>query len=327
MAVCLRFSPASLQTCRFAISPLRETMSAVRLLAHPTSVSYHQPWLQAIEPALEKLDLTPLALLAPRHSYSPDFLQPAPRGPATTFADELDVVRSAEPAQVRRETRRCLVERFGQHAPPAAAPLMGNGADARDFCAELLEQCWSALVEPWWPQIRAVLEADITYRARVLADAGLAAALRDLHPRIHWSRSTLRIDVPATAERTTDGLTLLPGVFGWPGLGVTHDPPASPTVDYSARGIASLWTPQPTADSSTLARLLGERRAHILATLSEPASTTGLAARCQLPVSSISEHLAVLRAAQLITTCRTGRLLQHSRTPLGTALVNTKHSA
>jgi DNA-binding IclR family transcriptional regulator len=51
-----------------------------------------------------------------------------------------------------------------------------------------------------------------------------------------------------------------------------------------------------------------------------PASTTGLAARTGIPVSSVSEHLSVLRASGLVATTRTGRFLVHQRTALGVAL-------
>jgi DNA-binding IclR family transcriptional regulator len=71
-----------------------------------------------------------------------------------------------------------------------------------------------------------------------------------------------------------------------------------------------------------LARLVGRTRAVLLAALAEPASTTGLAARCSLPVSTVSEQLAILRAARLITTHRTGRFLVHRQTPLGAALTH-----
>jgi DNA-binding transcriptional ArsR family regulator len=69
-----------------------------------------------------------------------------------------------------------------------------------------------------------------------------------------------------------------------------------------------------------LARLIGRPRAVLLTALAEPASTTGLAARARLPVSSVSEHLAILRAAGLVSTTRTGRYLVHQRTALGVAL-------
>jgi len=111
-------------------------------------------------------------------------------------------------------------------------------------------------------------------------------------------------------------LVLIPSVFGWPAAAVAFDPPA---VTYPARGIARLWQP-PAQASGDLARLIGQTRAKVLTALAEPASTTGLAARCRIPVSSASEHLAVLRATGLVTTTRTGRFLVHQRTPLGVAL-------
>jgi hypothetical protein len=39
-----------------------------------------------------------------------------------------------------------------------------------------------------------------------------------------------------------------------------------------------------------------------------------------IPVSSVSEHLGVLRANGLVSTTRTGRFLVHHRTTLGLAL-------
>lgn len=324
MAVLLRFSTDALLSCRFAISPLHETMSAIRLLAQPPAAGFHTPWLRAVAPLLDRLDLAPLALLTAHRSYGPDFLSPPPSGPNTTFTDELAAVRAAPPGQVRAQIDRSLTERFNTHLPAAAEPLRGEATAARDLCADLLAQCWTSLIEPWWPRIHAVLEADIAYRARILADAGLAAVLADLHPHLRWKHHTLRVEVSATAERTVadNGLVLLPGVFGWPGLGVAYDPPWPPALDYPARGIASLWSPQ-TRPAQPLIRLIGTRRALLLAALTEPASTTGLAGRCELPTSSVSEHLAVLREAGLITTRRTGRSLQHSRTPLGTTLAAT----
>jgi len=58
----------------------------------------------------------------------------------------------------------------------------------------------------------------------------------------------------------------------------------------------------------------------MLTALAEPASTTGLAARTGIPVSGVSEHLAILRAAGLVSATRTGGYLVHQRTALGVAL-------
>jgi DNA-binding transcriptional ArsR family regulator len=114
-------------------------------------------------------------------------------------------------------------------------------------------------------------------------------------------------------------LVLIPSVFAWPGAGVIWDPPS---VIYPARGIFGLREPggQSPGTPGDLARLIGRTRAELLTALADPASTTGLAARTGVPVSSVSEHLAVLRATGLVATTRTGRYLTHQRTALGAAL-------
>ncbi|HKB31611.1 MAG TPA: DUF5937 family protein [Streptosporangiaceae bacterium] len=177
-------------------------------------------------------------------------------------------------------------------------------------------------MQPWWPRLRDVLDADITYRARQLADEGTGPALGGLDRRIRWRDSgQLVVDIRAHGEGvvTRHGLVLMPSVFVWPGLGVMFEPPWQPTIGYPARGIATLWHAPPPSPED-VARLIGRTRSAVLLALADPASTTGLAARCALPVSTVSEHLAVLRAAGLVRTARTGRFLVHTQTALGSAL-------
>ena len=316
MVVTLHFDPEALLACRFAISPLSETVGAIRLLASASGRGYQAAWLRAVEPVLDTLDLTPLALLVPRYGYGPDFLNPAPGTPSTTFTTELETLRATPATRVGREIDRCLHERFGHSLPPSARALTGKGETARGLCADTLEAAWHSLVEPWWPRIRQTLEGDIAYRSRQFADSGLTATLRELHPQLAWTGHALRVEVRSHEQVAVgaEGIVLVPTAFG--SLGVTYEPAS---INYQTRGIASIWT-SPSKSPVVLARLLGARRATILINLDEPASTTGLADRCHLPLSSISEHLTVLREAGLISTHRTGRCLRHTRTPLGTEL-------
>jgi DNA-binding transcriptional ArsR family regulator len=307
-------------TCRWAISPLRETTSAVRLLTRPDRHGYHQPWLRAVAPALDELDLTPL-LQVMRFSYNPDFLMPPPEGPGPAIADELALVRRTPVARVRSELSQCLHAQHGRRLPPPAQALVDHPLRARALLADTLEACWERLIAPWWPRIRDVLAGDIAYRTGVLADGGLAAVLTDLHPNVHWHEPVLTVEMPADGHREVGeaGLVLMPSTFEWPNVGVMLDEPWLPTIDYPARGIAALWEPR-SDPPAALARLLGHTRAVLLAALTEPTSTTGLARRCGLPNSTVSEHLTVLRDAGLVATHRVGRWLRHTRTPLGTQL-------
>jgi DNA-binding transcriptional ArsR family regulator len=317
VAVVLRFDARDLVRCRFALSPMHETIAAIRVLGHAERQPYYLPWLRLVAGDLGRLDLRPLLALTGPLSYNPDFLQPPPGGPLTSFDDELELVAATPPGQVRAEVDRCLAV----SAPPAPPELLGDPVAVRDLLAERLGQAWQVLVEPWWPRLRELLQADITYRARRFADGGMAAVLGDLHPRVRWQDNTtlqIQLSVQGDHQLGGAGLVLLPGAFDWPGVGLIIDPPWQPTLNYPARGIAGLW--QAPGDDRDLGRLLGSTRARLLLALAEPASTTGLAARCQLPASTVSEHLSVLRAAGLVATSRNGRHLLHRQTPLGIAL-------
>lgn len=96
-------------------------------------------------------------------------------------------------------------------------------------------------------------------------------------------------------------------------------------VIYPARGIGGLWTEPADRTPQALARLLGRARADVLCALDEPAGTSALAHRLGLALSSVSEHLSVLRAAGLLTSRRYGHQVLYERTPLGIALAVPEH--
>ena len=319
MGIVFRVPAEDLLQCRFAISPLGETADALRSLTRRGGECYHLPWQRQIRRKLPELRIGPLLALLSLRGYQPDFLSPAPDGPFTEIGAELERVRATPPSRVAAELAECLDRHPAERAALRGYPeLSGDPAQARDLLADQLDRAWTALVEPWWPRLRDVLDADITFRARQLANAGVAAALNDLDPRIAWRDGVLRFAITAHQDLDITGaeLVLIPSVFIWPGAAASFDPPA---VIYPARGIAGIWTPA-TPAGSDLAHLIGRTRAVLLSGLAEPSSTTGLAARCGVPVSSVSEHLAVLRAAGLVSTSRTGRFLLHQRTALGIAL-------
>ena len=76
MSLVLVFGRDDPARVRFAISPLWETMAALRVLLEPQRRKYHLPWLEAVRPDLERLDLWPLLALSPRSGWTPDFLSP-----------------------------------------------------------------------------------------------------------------------------------------------------------------------------------------------------------------------------------------------------------
>ncbi|MFF9407134.1 DUF5937 family protein [Streptomyces anandii] len=321
----LRFGDDDLMRCRFAVSPLWETQEAVRTLGRPDRHGYHPHWLRRIRGAARGLDLETLWLLMPRRGYNPDFLGPPPIGPAATFEEEIAAVRAADPRMAEVEIARALAETPGAAESARGRALLADPGRAVAELAALMEAAWRVLVEPEWPRLRALLEADVAFHSRRLAEVGLGALLPELDRRLSWDGRTLTVDLAGEYGRELggQGLVLMPSVFSWPDVVSGFDPPWQPTVVYPARGLAGLWA-EPGAGGGAgdaLVRLLGRGRAAVLAALDEPASTSALAHRLGLAASSVSAHLTVLREAGLLTSRRYGHQVLYERTPLGMALV------
>ncbi|PGH48259.1 DUF5937 family protein [Streptomyces sp. Ru87] len=318
----MRFGADDLLRCRFAVSPLWETQEAVRTLRRPDRQSHHLPWLRRIRDAAAGLDLAPLWLLMPARGHTPDFLAPPPGHPCPRIDEELGRVRSADPARAREDLALSLAATPGAAASARGRAMLDDPARAVKELADLLELAWRALVEPDWPRLRALLEADVAFHTRRLAEGGLERLFTELHPRLSWADSVLTIHHHGRHSRDLggSGLLLMPSVFCWPDVVGGFEEPWQPTLVYPARGIGGLWTDPAGRMPDALARLLGRGRAAVLAALEEPATTTGLAHRLGLAPSSVSAHLSALRDAGLLTARRQGHQVLYERTPLGIAL-------
>ncbi|MFG2954240.1 DUF5937 family protein [Streptomyces sp. NPDC048291] len=320
----LHFDEDDFLRCRFAVSPLWETQEAVRTLRRPDRHGYHAPWLRRIRAVAAGLDLTPLWLLMPWRGHTPDWLMPPPTGPAASVEEELAALRAVDPETARADTARSLADTPGAPKSATARAWLDDPPRMVRELTDALEEAWEVLVAPDWPRLRALLEADIAFHSRRLAEVGLGGLLPELHPRLGWRAGTLTVESAGVYERRLggQGLVLMPSVFTWPDVISTFDPPARPALVYPARGIGGLWTDPADSTPDALVRLLGRGRAAVLAALAEPAATTALAHRLRLAPSSVSAHLAALRDAGLLTSRRYGHQVLYERTPLGIALAS-----
>lgn len=322
----LRFEVGTedLLNTRFAISPMFELSSLLMVLTGLTRRTLPDAarWTRPLRPGFARLrretelDLV-LALHSPHHG--PDFVAPPPRGLAQTVDDDLAAIRGAAPEQVRRDIVECL--RHSRPRDPAVLAALRSD-DVADRVADALQAAWEELIAPLWPQVRAICERDVAHRAWQLGRVGWAAALRDLHPRVRWRDGgieMLRVVADARYDLGGRGLVLMPSVFLWPGLAV-HTERSEWSIVYPARGVAALWEPGPRRTPGALGDLLGRSRAHLLAALDDPASTSQLAASLDLAVGAVGDHLAVLLRSGLLVRERAGRSVLYRRTPLGDAL-------
>lgn len=317
------FTADDLLNCRFAISPVGEAMLVARVLARPASYAHRLRWLSAQRPAIVELadecDLSPLLALLPQHGYTPDFLTPPPESPLAGAKEEFERIRATPKGRARREIERSLVDRA---VDPGVLRTLRR-PDAAALVADLLELVWTRLVQPTWEPLRELLERDIAYRARRLAEGGFTRLFDDLAPRVALRGQRLQVQQRTQAAVGLDGagMVFCPSAFLWPQVATRVDPPSPPTLIYPARGAALLWGEEPERDSGATDRLIGSTRSSILRQLAEPANTAALARRLGRSPGNISDHLGILRESGLITRSRVGREVIYARAPLGHALV------
>ena len=331
VAISLGFGPADLARCRFAYSPVFETLQAVRIatgLEGPGPGPYHRRWLQEARVRLRGLDLRPITLLQPRRGYTPDFLSPPPQDSGSDIDAELTRLASTPGPVVRQEIELSLREREspGAEASELGRLLLGDPADVLSLLTQLVRAAWQTLVEPVWPRVRAALQADIEYRSRRLADGGLDLLFADLDSTLRWTAGTLVRDPGGDEhiELAGRGVLLMPTVFKWDEAVVITQPPWQPAVTYRARGLTDLWEPAHPSTASSLERLIGRTRAALLTRLDHPTSTTLLARQHNLAPATVSEHLKVLRDAGLVVGERHRHEIRYRRTRLGSALTHNR---
>lgn len=308
---------------RFAVSPMSETLFSLRVLRDPGLHALHLPWRRSVLPALDGLDRDLLMSLVARRLTLPDFLTPRATTFAPEFDDELAVARATSPAAVRADL-------LATHAPDRVPAALGSLAESdaavatlREAICDVMRAYWEVAVRPLWRDIRLVLEADMTYRARQLALGGARALFADVHPNVRWDDGVLHVDDMIsrhTVVAAGRGLLLIPSVFAHkPAPPLSPDEP--PVLTYPARGVATLVAPAPAGGSAALVELLGRSRARLLDLLAEPQPTIELSRRLRVTPSAVSQHLRVLHGTGLIARARDGRTVLYRRTPLGDQLV------
>ncbi|MFH8369535.1 DUF5937 family protein [Streptomyces sp. NPDC018031] len=320
----LAFSASDLAQMRFAVSPMWEVGPSLRLLRSGSGHRGHRGWAAQVRPRLAAagLDRGRLAELVPASGYVPDFLNPAPAGPAPTLAEELARIRATPAARVRRELDRL------RHEQKRLGPrLRGLYAEPREELARVAEEIgtyWELALAPYWARIRAVLDADIHHRLRQVAAHGAARLLNELHSSVSWDADALRLarrPGPLSRETAGSGLLLIPSVFTGPGLFTRVTPPDPPQLAYPARGSGSLWESRHATAAGPLATVLGRSRARLLTELDSPASTTELARRTGLSAAGVSQCLTALRGAGLVSSHRAGRCVLYARTSVAEAVL------
>jgi len=258
--------------------------------------------------------------------FWPEFLFPAPAGTSPGLAEELSRACATPAEAVRASLRRV----FGDGRwPDSATDLYERPHGALAEITTELAECHDRLIAPHWERIRPVLDADISYHARLLAASGARSLFSELHPGLRWSTGKLFMSSEAREPDGRvmlgpDGLVLIPSVFIWPEWSVKRSTSTQTTLLYPARGAATVWQAGLAAAGDRQAAveaLLGVPRAGLLFALRSPATTTALARSLAVTPSAVSQHLAVLHRGGLVDRQRSGRTVLYQVSGLGLTLL------
>ncbi|NRQ35373.1 winged helix-turn-helix transcriptional regulator [Nonomuraea sp. NN258] len=319
MTLDLTFTARDIANIRFAVSPIGEVVASVRVVKDPSAHPLLRPWAEQVRRRLRDVDWPLLSDLVPVPTVAIAGFTCTP--PATSMPDldlELATMRSAG-HRVRSD-----LDAVGGPGTKLLRALYDDPDEGLARLEREIRDYWAAAMAPYWPRLRSLLEGEILYRARLLAEGGAQRMLADLDEAVTWDDGTLRLRhryVSGARSLRGLGLLLVPCVFAWPRVFSVTTPPYQPTVRYPPRGIATLWERRAVDPPRALAAVLGGTRARLLAELDQPASTRDLAQRAGLSEPGANQHLTALRRAGLCTAHRSGRYVLYARTAVAEALL------
>ncbi|MFD5846700.1 ArsR/SmtB family transcription factor [Streptomyces chartreusis] len=311
----VHFTAADLVRTRVSdgADPLWETV----LSLHRLRDRRPDPALAACRRACKGAGRGPLGMLlplVPQYGYFPDFLTPAEGTAGVEHG--LEALMSTPRTRLRSE----LTVLGGCNPLPSWTRSLADGDPAAlRRLARCVRTYHHGTLGPSWPRISNCANTDRALRLHALWQGGAEAMLRTYGPSMRWRAPVLEVVYPVDRDLHLDGrgLLLVPSYFARSPVALA-DTALPPTVVYPARPRTADGTPR---THKGLAPLLGHTRAAVLQALGGDPTTTELARRAGVSLSSASEHAAVLRGAGLVSSVRQSNAVRHALTPLGSALL------
>ena len=188
----LEFDIEDVASVRFAISPVTETVSALRVFGAPERPGSHRSWLTGLRQLHADPSLGLLLDLVPPDGYVPDFLTPPLTVPVGDLDAELAVIAATAPEIVRRELALTFA---GQTMPARVSALHADPATRLAQVVEALARWHAIAIAPHWQRVHRLLTAEVALQSRRFTEEGPGLALRHLHPSIRWQPGHLAIDM------------------------------------------------------------------------------------------------------------------------------------
>ncbi len=313
----LRVDAETVAGTRWSPSPASESIAWLKLAAasgkHPV---FGDPGALA-RASLAHRDVALLVDLLPRggDTYLPDLLTPQP-GAGVRRGDLMEEQIARIDATTQEDLESQVFTYTGVHwnrpLSTAVRRLAESGRLQRRLANGLLH-FWRIALSDGWPELRSIVDQDISHRAKSVVSCGVGRALGDLHPDIGWAGGAVTVAKPWDGELDIVGrdMVLVPGVLSWPDVIVQVDVPGEVVVYYPAHRIGTGRGHKPGA----IAQVVGTARAALLADLETARSTAELAGRTGYTAGTVSYHLSALHRAGLVSKVRDGRYVLYQRTP------------
>ena len=325
----IKLGESTLDRTRIAMSPLNELVAGLELVHRERERRAPWPYTDWVERAREVLrsvpETAPLRVYAQLYGAeharrTPDLFTPVPLAARPVLAEQVELVRKTSHAVVEEQ----FTKHYPEGLPAFLVPYLYDRERAFGRLSDALAAFWDLAIASYWPVMRAALDEEVLLRARTLAANGPDAVLTSLRGPAQWDRPVLSLPkrhesvLPAHDQR----LLLVPLILAQEKLTCSTDHPEILMVTYQARGAAVLAPkPAPSRPSrDRLAQLIGPGRAAVLRALTEPSTTTGLAATLGLSPSTVSEQLSSLLETGAVHRSRIGRQVFYGLEPAGAAL-------
>lgn len=310
--------------------PLWEITNSFQALITEENAPVFGAWRRLVRPRLPATSRM-LAPLLPPQGYSPDFLTPDLRG-CFDLEGGVDMVLSTPRSLLRRDLARLTASRDRPWPVPTEIRALAEA----DLTA--LHRLRSALLAyhrhalaPFWPHIRALVDADRALRARAVLEGGTDGLLAGFRPVLRWQPPVLEADYPVDRDLWLGGrgLLLQPSFFCIRRPVTLADPEVPPVLVYPVQHTLGWATPSrgTPEQHAPLVSLIGRTRAAILEDAVTGRTTRELAQRLRISDPAASYHTAVLRRAGLLLSMRRSRTVLHTITPSGLALLNSPRNA
>ncbi len=319
----LRVDAETVARTRFSPSLAAESLAWLKLAAdagrHPV---FGDPGPLA-RAALAHPDVALLLDLLPQTGevYTPDLLTPQPgtsSRPGDLLDEQIARIEATTQDEVEAQALAYTQVHWRRPLPVAARRVVESGALPRRL-ANGLARFWRDALADDWSALHAVVDRDITHRAKTIAARGVGAVLGELHPTIGWAGDTITVVKPFDGEADVSGreLVLAPGVLSWPVISIQIDVPGQVVLRYPAHGVGTGAGHRP----GRIAPVVGAARAALLADLEPARSTAELATRTGYSPGTVSYHLSALHRAGLVSKVRDGRYVLYRRTAQAVALL------